>query len=87
MHAERAVTVPRPANNRSRITNQPARMVVSGRTALGRRIADLAHGFADQLGGWPVLSDTLAANVRKAAELSALAEKARSDALRNGKAP
>jgi len=30
------------------------------------------------------MSDTLAANLRKAAELSALAEQVRADALRNG---
>jgi len=69
-------------HGRSPITNQPSKF--DGRSALGRRIRDLAHGFAEQLGGWPVLSDTMAANVRKAAELSALAEKARADALRDG---
>lgn len=59
-------------------------MVVSGRTALGRRLYDLAEGFAAQLGGWAALSDMMAANVRKAAELTALAEQTRADALRNG---
>jgi hypothetical protein len=67
-----------------RITNRPSKMVLDGRNELGRRIKDLAHAFADQLGGWTALSDTLAANVRKAAELTALAEKIRADALRNG---
>jgi hypothetical protein len=59
-------------------------MVIDGRSELGRRLRDLAETFAARLGGWAALSDALAANVRKAAELSALAEQARADALRNG---
>ena len=59
-------------------------MVIDGRSQLGRRLHDLATGFAVQLGGWSALSDTMAANVRKAAELTALAEQTRADALRNG---
>ncbi len=59
-------------------------MAIDGRTQLGRRLHDLAASFAVQLGGWSVLSETMAANVRKAAELSALAEQTRADALRNG---
>jgi len=84
MHAEGAATVPRPANIRARSTNRPQKMVIDGRTELGRRVRDLAETFALRLGGWAALSDTLAANVRRAAELSALTEKARADALRNG---
>jgi hypothetical protein len=57
---------------------------VDGRSSLGRRIRKLANDFASQLGGWPALNDTLAGNVRRAAELTALAEKARASALRNG---
>jgi hypothetical protein len=59
-------------------------MVLDGRSELGRRIRDLANAFADQLGGWPGLSETMAANVRKAAELCGLAERARAEALRSG---
>jgi len=59
-------------------------MAIDGRSQLGRRVRDLAESFAAQLGGWPTLSDTMAANVRKAAELTALAERARADALRDG---
>jgi hypothetical protein len=59
-------------------------MVISGRTALGRRVRDLAESYASQLGGWLALSDTMAANVRKAAELTSLAEQSRAEALRNG---
>jgi hypothetical protein len=47
-----AATAPRaPANIRSRITNQPRRMVLDGRSALGRRVLDLAENFAAELGG------------------------------------
>jgi hypothetical protein len=59
-------------------------MVVDGRSKLGRRVADLAESFAVQLGGWPVLTDTMVAAVKKAAEMTALAEQARIDALRSG---
>jgi hypothetical protein len=62
---------------RSRMTNQPSKVGLDGRSALGRRIRDLAESYAARLGGWSGLSDTLAANIRKAAELVALAEHAR----------
>jgi hypothetical protein len=74
----------RSANNRARFSNNPRKMAVSARTALGRRILDLADGFAVELGGWSAVSETMATNVRKAAELSALAERARGEALRDG---
>jgi hypothetical protein len=45
---------------------------------------DLADQYAAALGGWDGLSDMLAGNVRKAAELTALAEQTRADALRDG---
>jgi hypothetical protein len=82
--SERTPTAPRPANNRAKLTNNPRRIPVSGRTALGRRIHDLADGYAAALGGWPGLSDLMVANVRRAAELTALSEQTRADALRNG---
>jgi hypothetical protein len=81
---ERSASVPRAANNRGKVTNNPRRFSVSGRTALGRRIRDLADTYAHALGGWPALSGMMALNVKKASELVALAEKARSDALRDG---
>jgi hypothetical protein len=57
----------RSANCRSRVTNKPRRMAIDGRSQLGRRVRDLAETFAVQLGGWPVLSDLMAANVRRQA--------------------
>jgi hypothetical protein len=74
----------RPGNYRSRLTSRPQRPAVSQRSALGKRLRDLADGFAERLGGWPALSVTTAAAVRKAAELVALSEQMRCDALRNG---
>ena len=71
-------------NIRSKITNKRRRFAVSGRTALGRRIQDVADGFVAALGGWDGLSDMMTSNIRKATELTALAEQTRADALRDG---
>ena len=70
-------------NARSKTTNKPRRFLVRGRTALGRRIQD-ADQYAFALGGWQALSDLMAANVRRTAELMTLAEKKRGIALRDG---
>ena len=59
-------------------------MVIDGRSQLGRRLHDLAENFACQFGGWAGMSDMMAANVRRAAELTALAEQTRAEALRDG---
>jgi hypothetical protein len=81
---DRPVIKQRPANYHSRLTSKPQRPAISQRSALGKRLRDLADGFAERLGGWPALSVTTAAAVRKAAELVALSEQMRRDALRNG---
>ena len=78
-------TAPRPAHCRSRISNKPNRMVIDGRSRLGRRLNDLAASFARQVGGWAGMSDMMSSNVRRAAELTALAEQMRTEALRDGK--
>jgi hypothetical protein len=57
---------------------------IDGRSRIGRRIIDLSEDFAHQLGGWAALSPVMVANVRRAAELVALAEQARLNALREG---
>jgi hypothetical protein len=82
--SERTSSIPRSVHNRGRTTNNPRRFSVSGRTALGRRIRDLADTYAHALGGWASLGDMLALNVKKASELVAIAELARADALRDG---
>ena len=84
MAIQRAAISRRPTSNRSRLTNRPRKMVISARTALGRRMKDLAEGYALRLGGWSALTVGQAAAVRQAAELACLAEQARADALRNG---
>jgi hypothetical protein len=81
---EHNATKRRPANYYSRLTSKPQRPAVSQRSALGKRLRDLADAFAERLGGWPALSVTTAAAVRKAAELAAISEEMRRDALRNG---
>jgi hypothetical protein len=81
---QRTTTVRRPLNNRSRLSNQPKRMAVSQRTALGRRIRDVAESYAQRLGGWSALSDGQAAAIRRCAELFAIAEQSRAAALRDG---
>ena len=81
---EHNATKPRLANQRSRLTSKPQRPAVSQRSALGKRLRDLADAFAERLGGWPTLSVPTAAAVRKAAELVAISEQMRRDALRNG---
>ena len=59
------------ARNRSRVTNTPYRHV-SGRTAAGRRVADLFFSLMDGLGN---PTDTLiVADILRAAELRAVAE-------------
>jgi hypothetical protein len=80
----RSASASRPPNTRAAATNKPRRMVISGWTALGRRIRDLADSYAVPLGGWGALTDMQAAAVRRAAELMAIAEQTRANALRDG---
>ena len=90
MHAESSAIVPRLSkvwsrHIRSQVSNQPSRMVIDGRTALGRRIRDLAEIFVQRLGGWDVLNDMELTAVKRAAEMVGLAEQARANALQHGK--
>jgi hypothetical protein len=75
----------RSANYHSRLTSKPQRPVVSQRSALGKRLRDLADAFAERLGGWPALSVTTAAAVRKAAELVALSKRNAKEEAPDGK--
>src|SRR5262245_36223044 len=81
---DQRASAPRARTQRSRISNRPQRPAISGRSALGRRVRDLGEFFAEALGGWSALTDIQAEAVRRAAEMRALAEQARLDALRNG---
>lgn len=82
--SDRSANAARPVNNRAKLTNRPRSFPISLRSALGRRLRDLADSYATELGGWPKLTDTMAANVRRAAELTALSEQSRAVALRDG---
>jgi hypothetical protein len=82
--AEHHAAKQRPSNYRSRLTSKPQRPVISQCTSLGKRLRDLADAFAERLGGWPALSVSTAAAVRRAAELTAISEQMRRDALRDG---
>jgi hypothetical protein len=77
-------TTPRARNQRSRITNLPHKPVIAATSTYGKRLRDVMEFYASALGGWAGLSDIAAASVRKAAELTVLAEQARHEALRNG---
>ena len=76
---------PRPLSCRSRISNKPHKMAIDGRTQLGRRLHDLGRELRRSARRLVGAVETMAAKlVRKAAELSALAEQTRADALANG---
>ena len=71
--------------NRARVTNDPSHVAGSdNRSPWARRRRDLVEGFVKALGGLEKLSEVEITNVRKAAELTALAEEARAKALREG---
>jgi hypothetical protein len=69
-------------NNRSKVTNDP-RLIrgVDGRSAAGRRRRDLVDALITSLGGIAQVSPLRLAQVRRAAELQALAEEARAKAF------
>ena len=50
--AEKSRSGSRPARCRSIRTNRPRKMVIDGRSQLGRRVADLCEDYAARLGGW-----------------------------------
>jgi hypothetical protein len=80
--ADHRVTTARLDNQRSKITSKPRKPVIAATSTYGKRLRDLMELYAEALGGWSELSDIAAANVRTAAELTVLAEKARHEALR-----
>jgi hypothetical protein len=72
-------------NNRARITNDPRFLRGhSGTSPAGRRRRDLVQSFVDALGGLDNLTPVQLADVRRAAELTALAEETRAKALCEG---
>jgi hypothetical protein len=85
MQHSRAANAERPSNCRSRLTNDPLRIAgMDARSARGRRLRDLIEQFAAALGGLNTLDRQTLDDVRRAAELTMLAEEARVDLLRRG---
>jgi hypothetical protein len=81
--AARPVVTPLPRNLRARVTNESRVLVgVDGHSAEARRFKDLVDGFADALGGEAALTEVQRTAVRRAAELTTLAEQTRARALR-----
>ena len=77
----RPVVTPLPRNLRARVTNVARLLVgVDGRSAEARRFRDLILSFTEALGG--ELTETQRVAVRRAAELTVIAEQQRTRALR-----
>jgi hypothetical protein len=58
--------------------------VLDGRTLVARRRRELIDVYTAALGGLTALTESQSVAVRKAAELTALSEQARADAMREG---
>jgi hypothetical protein len=82
----RTANAHRPPNVRSRYTNNPRFRIpgMDGRKPCGRRRRDLMEAFVTALGHAP--SEVQMIDIRRAAELTALAEEARMTALKQGNA-
>lgn len=76
----RSATIPRPIDDR-----KPSRGgAVDGRSPVGRRRRELIDIYTAALGGPAALTDGQQIDIRKAAELTALAEQARAAAMQKG---
>lgn len=77
------ITTDRPSKHRARATNHLYRLEgVHAQSELGRRYEDLARGYVAALGGEAGLTDAQRAAIKRAAELTVLAEQERAKALR-----
>jgi hypothetical protein len=85
MRTDSTATTDRPSNVRARLTNNPRKLAgVDGRTTRGRRRRDLIESYVGALGGWRAVTDAQLSDIRRAAELTAIAEQARAAALQDG---
>lgn len=76
-------TVDRPRKQRAKTTNALFKLDgVHRQSELGRRYEDLARGYVAALGGEAAISETQRAAIRRAAELTSLAEQRRAQSLR-----
>jgi hypothetical protein len=71
------------SKGKSRLTNRPTRLAgVDGRSSQSRRRRDLIATYVAALGGADKVSPTAMNDIVRAADLVAIAEKSRADALR-----
>lgn len=85
MSAAHATTTKVSTTNRAKISNDPRYLAGhSGRTPAGRRRRDLVTAFVDALGGADKVTPVQLMDIRRAAELTALAEETRAKALCEG---
>jgi hypothetical protein len=71
------------AKGKSRITNRPTKLVgLDNRSSHGRRRRDLIRDYVTALGGAEKVPPATMNDITRAADLVALAEKTRADALR-----
>jgi len=85
MQTAHATAAKASTTNRAKITND-ARYLAghSGRTPAGRRRRDLVNAFIEALGGPDKVTSVQLTDIRRAAELTALAEETRGRALCEG---
>ena len=85
MQSARSATAKSSTANRARISNDPRYLAGhTGRSPAGRRRRDLVSFFVDALGGPENVTPVQVTDVRRAAELTALAEETRAKALCEG---
>jgi hypothetical protein len=85
MQSTRSVTVRSSTSNRAKISNDPRYLAGhTGRSPAGRRRRDLVNFFVDALGGPDQVTPVQVTDIRRAAELTALAEETRAKALCEG---
>jgi hypothetical protein len=85
MQSTRSATAKSSHANRARISNDPRCLAGhTGRSPAGRRRRDLVSFFVDALGGTDNVTPVQVTDVRRAAELTALAEEIRAKALCEG---
>lgn len=85
MQTARATTARPSTSNRAKISNDPRYLAGhSGRTPSGRRRRDLVSFFIAALGGPDRVTPVQLMDIRRAAELTALAEETRGRALCEG---
>jgi hypothetical protein len=85
MQTARATITKPSTTNRAKSTNDPRHLPGhSGRTPAGRRRRDLVTFFVDALGGADKVTPVQLMGIRRAAELTALAEETRAKALCDG---